>query len=201
LVNGALNRSYPTNFTISAGQANVDTEQVIVIPGDIGGSWDTSTATGVGLRFNFGAGTPYSGTGSVWQAGNILSVTGSTNGVATAGAVYELFDVGLYLDPNATGVPPPWQMPDEAEELRACMRYYERTASYAMPSGVYGWGKFLAPKRVNPAITVISVQAGSGYTALPLPGAASDTAGGTTFYQTAAHSQASGAVVAGNSRM
>ena len=31
---------------------------------------------------------------------------------------FELFDVGLYLDPEATGVAPKWEMPDEAEELR-----------------------------------------------------------------------------------
>ena len=42
----------------------------------------------------------------------------------TTGNVFELFDVGLYLDPHNTGIAPPWQMPDEAEELRACQRYY-----------------------------------------------------------------------------
>ena len=41
-----------------------------------------------------------------------------TNGMAGAGNVFELFDVGLYLDPDNTGLPPKWQMPDEAEELR-----------------------------------------------------------------------------------
>ena len=38
-------RTYLANFTIAAGQANTDTEQVIVIPGDTTGVWATNEAT------------------------------------------------------------------------------------------------------------------------------------------------------------
>jgi hypothetical protein len=56
----------------------------------------------------------------------------------TVGNTFELFDVGLYLDPNATGVPPPWQMPDEAEELAACQRYWVSLYVYVpLPADSY----------------------------------------------------------------
>jgi hypothetical protein len=48
-----------------------------------------------------------------------------SNGMAVAGNVFHIFDVGLHLDPLNTGIAPPWQQPDEAAELRACMRYFQ----------------------------------------------------------------------------
>ena len=44
---------------------------------------------------------------------------------ATAAAVFELFDVGLYLDLDNTGVAPKWEMPDPNTELLACRRYFQ----------------------------------------------------------------------------
>jgi len=122
--NGVATRTYPVNFTISAGQANLDTEQVFVIPGDTAGTWVTDTASGLIVTINLAAGTSSQGVAGVWQAGNFTSTAAASNGLATLNNTFELFDVGLYLDPNATGTPPPWQMPDEAQELAACQRYF-----------------------------------------------------------------------------
>jgi hypothetical protein len=124
LRNNASDRSYIANFIIAAGQANTDTEQVLVIPGDTVGTWLTDSGIGIWLRICLGTGPTWQGVAG-WQAGNLFNIAGNSNGLAVAGAVYELFDVGLYLDPNNTGVPPAWQMPDEAEELRSCQRYYQ----------------------------------------------------------------------------
>ena len=48
--NNATNRSYVAEYVISAGQANADTLQDIVIPGDVTGTWtpDNSVALYVG---------------------------------------------------------------------------------------------------------------------------------------------------------
>ena len=121
--NGANDRSYIAPFTVAAGQARADIEQTLVIPGDTAGTWTTDTAIGLTLGFVVAAGPSFQGVAG-WQSGDLITVAGATNGMATASANYDLFDVGLYLDDQATGVPPPWVMPDEAQELAACMRYW-----------------------------------------------------------------------------
>jgi Collagen triple helix repeat (20 copies) len=126
LRNGATARAYVAGFTVSAGQANTDTVQTFVIPGDITGVWSGDTNVGIHLSICLAVGGAFAGVAG-WQAGNIIGLTGQTNGVATNGNVFELFDVGLYLDLLNTGIAPPWQMPDEAEELRACQRYWQPT--------------------------------------------------------------------------
>ena len=35
-----------------------------------------------------------------------------------------LFDVGWYLDPNITGLPPPFEVPLYEDDLRDCQRYW-----------------------------------------------------------------------------
>jgi hypothetical protein len=131
--NALNNRSYPVNFTISAGQANLDTEQVFVIPGDTTGTWAVDNTIGVVLTLNFAAGTTFQGAANTWGAGNFFCTAAASNMMATTSNVFELYDVGLYLDPLATGVAPPWQMPDEAQELMACQRYWQKF--YSMMSG------------------------------------------------------------------
>jgi hypothetical protein len=153
LNNAAANRSYVANFTITAGQANTDTEQVFVIPGDITGTWPTDTSKALDLRVTIASGSTTIGVAG-WQAGNFIATSSNTNGLATAGNTFELFDVGLYLDPQATGAAPPWQMPDEAQELRACQRYYLKSANQIIDTSALMQSFTLpAPMRVSPTIT------------------------------------------------
>jgi hypothetical protein len=127
LMNGAGNRTYVGNFTIGAAQANIDTEQVFAIPGDATGTWANDNAIGISLRFSFMCGSTYQGTSGVWQVGNAFGTATNTNGMATLGNVFEIFDVGFYMDVTGSGVPPRWEFPDEAAELLSCLRYYEKT--------------------------------------------------------------------------
>jgi hypothetical protein len=124
-LNNGTGRSYIANFTISAGQANIDTQQTFVIPGDIAGTWKTDTSLSIQLLFAIAGGSAVLSTAG-WVPVNAYVTASNTNGLAVAGAVYELFDVGLYLDRNNTGLPPPWTMPDEAQELAACKRYWQQ---------------------------------------------------------------------------
>lgn len=121
--NANATRSYVTSFTISAAQANTDTEQVLIIPGDVTGTWNVDNTLGLQFGIALASGTTYAGVAG-WQAGNFLSVAAQSNGLATVGNVFELWDAGLYLDPDNTGVPPPYRMPDFEPELAKCQRYW-----------------------------------------------------------------------------
>jgi len=149
-------RSYVAAMTITAGQANTDTEQIFVVPGDVTGTWTTGTGMGCHVSICLAAGTSFHGVLG-WQAGNFLATSAQWNGVNGAN-IFELFDVGLYLDPDNTGVPPKWQMPDEAEELRACQRYWQKifmniTFVAAAAGNYLGVSvPWLVPPRTTPAI-------------------------------------------------
>src|SRR4029077_6364036 len=68
LINAADTRAFISMFTISAGQANTDTIQTIVIPGDTTGTWATDTGIGMNLQFIFAIGSTYNGGVAGWQA-------------------------------------------------------------------------------------------------------------------------------------
>lgn len=110
LHNSALDRSYVSLFTISAPQANTDTEQTITIPGDTTGTWLTDSGTGITVDIVLACGSTFQGT-TGWQAGNILGTSGVSNGMAAISDVFEVFDVGLYADPESTGSAPEWELP------------------------------------------------------------------------------------------
>jgi hypothetical protein len=120
--NSAANRSYVSQFDIPV--ANTWTLIKAVVPGDTTGTWLTDTGVGIVFEIAVGVGSSFVGT-TGWQAGNFFAGPGQTNGVATAGS-FLISDVGLYLDPNNTGVPPPWVTPDYASELAACKRYWQQ---------------------------------------------------------------------------
>jgi hypothetical protein len=159
--NSAQDRSYVANFTVAAGQANTDTEQVFVIPGDVTGTWPVDNSLAMILIFCFGAGPTLTGAAG-WQAGNFNATSSNTNGFTPINNVYELFDVGLYLDPNATGVPPPWQTPDYASELTACQRYWQRIQANLDGHVISGTGYSAAAPyynmRTSPTATAVNVQ-------------------------------------------
>jgi len=156
-------RSYSAAFTVTT--SNVDQEFVLVIPGDTAGTWVTDTAMSMFVDILLAAGSTVQSAVPGWQAGNVQGLAGMSNGMATAGNTFHLYDVGLYLDPNATGVPPPWQMPDEAQELAACMRYYEIGGATwdGFTAGLNVlWGvvlPFKVSKRIAPAMSASNAAA------------------------------------------
>jgi hypothetical protein len=156
--NNAVDRSFLAAFTLPD---SVWTLTTIAVPGDTTGTWPTDTTRGMAFGICLAAGTATQGAAG-WQAGSKTQIAGHTNGAATSGKAFYFGDVGLYLDPLATGIAPPWQMPDEAEELRACQRYYEvlgpQAAMWAgnTTTGVayFGSGTFTVAKRDNPALSL-----------------------------------------------
>jgi len=154
LKNSGTSRSYVALVTVSA--ANTDTEYSLVIPGDTAGTWLTDSGIGISLTITLACGTTFQGAAG-WQAGNVHGTSGVSNGMGTAGAVFEFYDVGLYLDPDVTGLAPKWTLPDETQELAACQRYWQWVAFQywgAANSGVayLAMGKISPSMRTTPAM-------------------------------------------------
>ena len=156
LTNSANNRNYLTNFTIAAGQANTDTEQVIVIPGDTTGTWLTDTGIGLSLRFYIASGSTFLGVAG-WQVTHVHVTSANTNGMATAGAVYEVFDVGLYAGSGA----PSWEPNTYDFDLAECQRYFWKWAppqfhfnGYGAAGAAIAWFfKFPMTMKATPAMS------------------------------------------------
>jgi hypothetical protein len=169
LPSGAVSIVQP--FTIAAGQANTDTQQVLVFPGATTGTFLTDSSASVGFGVTLAAGSsliaPASGS---WQSGNYIAAAGQLNGLASTSNVFELFDVGLYLDPNNTGVPPPWVTPDYASELLACQRYWVQcsgifSGSVTSAINYYTYGRTPVPPRTTPSWAMLDVGVVSGFPA------------------------------------
>jgi hypothetical protein len=130
LRNDAANRSFVREFTISGGEANTDTVQTVTFPGDTTGTWPTGTVRHSIIGWAFAVGSTYQTTADSWQTGNYFGTSSTSNGIGTGSAVFELFDVGMYADPEATGVAPPFILPNYDEDYTACQRYWFKRESF-----------------------------------------------------------------------
>jgi hypothetical protein len=127
VMSGDGNTAWLGMFTTPAGAGKVHT---FAIPAQTGGTWATDNTVGISLRFIMASGSSFIGApGWNTSPANAIGLPGMTNGFDTAGNVASIFaDVGLYADPNNTGLPPPWEVPHYTTELDRCMRYWRRDA-------------------------------------------------------------------------
>jgi hypothetical protein len=162
LTNSAKNRSYVGLFSPAA--ANTDEIIELVIPGDTSGTWLTDAGVGIETCIVLACGSTFQGAAG-WQAGDILGTSGVSNGMATGSAVFEVGEFGLYLDPDATGLAPEWELPNFSIELLNCLRYYEVLGSSngleaygvgqaASSSRAIAFYSFKAIKRASPTLTL-----------------------------------------------
>jgi hypothetical protein len=151
--NSASNRSYVANFTVTA--ANTDTEWAFVIPGDTTGTWLTTTGIGLSIYICFSCGTTKqaSATTTGWYASNSYGNSANTNSMLTAGLVFELYDVGLYMDPLVTGIAPRWIAPDPVDELLTCQRYYYMTGGMWSGYVTASFNYYLSLQKPNMRVT------------------------------------------------
>jgi hypothetical protein len=164
--NSPVTHSFLASYAISAGEVGTWVRKTIVVPAGAisAGTWTVDNTAGMILAFTFHCGSTFTGVAG-FQAGNILAGPGQALGLSVAASdAVAIANVGLYLDKNFTGVPPPWQMPDEAEELRACQRYWENSslvyldAALNGTSGVKGRSvEFKVTKRAAPTIGRVDV--------------------------------------------
>lgn len=106
-------------------EADKWTKIVVPIPAMTSGTWPLfTTAAGMFLDFTNAIGSSYIGVEG-WQSGNRYAGPTQSNGCAVANKSLSVTDVGLYLDPDNTGLAPPFEVPDYADELRRCKRYFQ----------------------------------------------------------------------------
>jgi hypothetical protein len=146
---------------------------VIPISPMTGGVWPIDTNQGASVCFVFACGSSGIGTDGVWQTPGKLGVPGMANVASVAGQYFLAKNVGLYLDPNNTGLAPPFQVPDEVRELRTCQRYYQSITGNvtsmwgAITSGqtYAGQVKLTVPMRVNSSVSGANSGVTSGFPA------------------------------------
>lgn len=139
--NSAINRTYVSEYTIAAGEANTDVVKSVVVPGDVTGTWLKDTGVGLFIRWGLMAGSNFQQAAGSWGTGNAVGTSNQFNLMGTNGNVFELFDVGLYEGSAA----PTFQVPDYALELAACLRYFWKRSAQASgdqlgTAAVYGTG-------------------------------------------------------------
>jgi hypothetical protein len=158
LRNGLNSRAIALLYSVPV--SNVDTEiSIAVPPSTIAGGWASDNTLGLSIWFMFSASANLSPTPGVWTSTNQIGAVG-TRGDVVNGEAYELFDVGLYADPYATGKAPPFKAPEPARELRRCQRYWYRCVSLRGASASAtnfgrGGASHPVPMRVAPAFTIV----------------------------------------------
>jgi hypothetical protein len=150
-------RTYLATFTIAAGQANIDTLQTLIIPGDTTGTWANDASLGLTVVVQMAGAGPFGNNGNAgWNAGNRGYILGQqTTGSKTAGLAYDLFDVGLYADPYKTGVAPPWESVPIGQAFLDCLRHWAKNQSFrgvsAGASNSRAGNQYIVDMRTGPA--------------------------------------------------
>lgn len=164
--NGALNRSFVQTFDVSP----TPTDYSLFVPGDTTGTWPTDTSLAAHLSFCFASGT--TGQTSVlgtWQAGNFFAATTQSNMLDTVNRQLNITDVQWVDNPVLL----PFCPVDWADELRRCMRYWQKSYDYGtalgtntgLANGIFeasgstadetiGLVQFPVPMRIAPTPTV-----------------------------------------------
>ena len=119
VASSAASRSYPFAYTISA--ANTWEYKTITIPGDVTGTWLTTTGVGLYLICDMGSGSNYKGTANTWASAAYYGATGTQAVVGTNCATWYVTGVQLEIGSVAT----PFERRLYNQELAMCQRYYE----------------------------------------------------------------------------
>jgi len=120
--NFTTTRSYVAEYTIAAGEANTDVVRSVTLPATDGSVFEFGNGAGVYITWALMCGSTYRTAPNIWGTGNFMGTTNQSNFMGVPGNVFELFDVSLTEGASA----PPFVVPDYADELLACKRYWTR---------------------------------------------------------------------------
>ena len=162
--NNAANATYCSTYTISA--ANTWEYKTVAVPSITAGTWTTDNTVGLGVFWDLGVGSTYSGTaGQLNTGGNFFGVSSTTKLAATSGATFYI--TGVQLEAGSTASPFAHEF--VGDTLQKCQRYLPTlTTSQAGSVSTIGQGlsttlarvviPFTVTPRVQPTgVTVISV--------------------------------------------
>ena len=124
IYNGAVDRSYVSEYTISA--ANTWEYKTIYVAPITTGTWAIDSSAEVRITWSLGAGSTYStGTVDQWQSAFNFSSSNNVNLMATSSATFFLTGVQFEVGPEAT----PFEHRNYEIELLRCQRYFYKKAS------------------------------------------------------------------------
>lgn len=140
--NGASNRSYVAEYTISA--ASTWEKKSVTIPGDTAGTWAKDNTTGMIAYFDIGSGTGSQTTAGSWQAGLFSATASQADLVGTGGTFYL---TGVQLEAGTVATPLEWREPDTEQEL--CGRYFYKMRSLTGNNVGFGRGVVVTTSRAD----------------------------------------------------
>jgi hypothetical protein len=161
------NRAYAVQYTINT--ANTWEKKTMTVPGDTTGTWPTTNASCIFLRWNMGtsASSRLISTGS-WQVANADGATGSTGANTWANTLGATFYItGVQLEAGSTASS--FEYRQYTTELALCQRYYYTSGDLTNPANgrggftgfpysngteAYGSAKFAVTMRAAPAVTM-----------------------------------------------
>ena len=125
--NSGLDRSYVSNFTISAS-ATWEYKTIAVSASPSAGTWNYTNTAGIYVGIVLAVGTTYHTTAGAWQTGSFLGTATNINGVNTGATDFRI--TGLQVE--AGSVATQFEVDTVADEFARCQRYYWKSFAYAV---------------------------------------------------------------------
>lgn len=144
--NNGQSRSYP--FTYSVASANTWTTVSVTIAGDTSGTWLTTNGRGIGVYFNLGTGSTFSGAANTWAGAQYFAPTGSVSVVGTNGATFYITGVQLEKGSTATS----FDVRPYQTELSLAQSYFLSCILY-VSGAANSWTFFPSQMRSTPTAT------------------------------------------------
>ncbi len=174
LINGANNRSYIAEYTITGGEANTDVVKSVTIALDTTGTWAADNTPGLRVWWTLMGGSNYQAAANSWNGAaspGVYCTSSQFNFMGTLSNVFELFDVSLTVGTTA----PAFQLPEYTSEQDVCRRYWRSIVVTALGFSSYTAGGIILTAtqlnpmmRSTPSITVLSAPSLTNCTSLTM---------------------------------